>query len=77
MPEKVLLVNSNQMKPVVTPIALDYLGHALRKTGYDVELLDISFSTDIDEDLSLYFSNNFPKVIGVTVRNLDDAYYLS
>ena len=46
--EKVLLINSNQMKPVVTPIALDYLGHALKRMEYEVDLLDLSFSSDID-----------------------------
>ncbi|MFC1716549.1 B12-binding domain-containing radical SAM protein [Candidatus Poribacteria bacterium] len=75
--EKVLLINSNQMKPVVTPIALDYLGHALKKMEYEVDLLDLSFSSNIDADLSEYFRDNSPAVIGVTARNVDDAYYLS
>ena len=75
--EKVLLINSNQMKPVVTPIALDYLGHALKKMGYEVDLLDLAFSSNVDEDLSRYFKGNCPSVIGVTARNVDDAYYLS
>lgn len=75
--EKILLINSNQMKPAVTPIALDYLSHALKKAGHDIELLDMSFSSSIDESLSQYFAANSPAVIGITVRNLDDAYYLS
>ena len=33
--DKILLINPNQMKPVVTPIALDYLGHTLKEIGYD------------------------------------------
>ncbi len=75
--EKVLLINSNRMKPVVTPRALDYLGHALKKTEYEVDLLDLSFSSNVDEDLSEYFRDNSPVVIGITARNVDDAYYLS
>jgi radical SAM superfamily enzyme YgiQ (UPF0313 family) len=74
---KVLLINPNQMKPVVTPIALDYLGHALKKSGYEVHLLDLAFSEDLAADLNSYFRDNSPAVIGVTVRNVDDAYYLS
>ena len=75
--QKVLLINSNQMRPVVTPIALDYLGHALKKMEYDVDLLDLSFASDAGGYLAQYFQSNSPAVIGVTVRNLDDAYYLS
>ena len=75
--EKVLLINLNRMKPVVTPIALDYLGHTLKKMGYGVDLLDLSFSSNVAEDMSRYFSDNAPAVIGITVRNVDDAYYLS
>jgi radical SAM superfamily enzyme YgiQ (UPF0313 family) len=75
--ERVLLINPNRMRPVVTPIALDYLSHALKKTGYGVHLLDLSFSLNVCEDISRYFSDNCPAAIGVTVRNVDDAYYLS
>jgi len=75
--DRVLLVNPNQMKPAVTPIALDYLGHALKKKGYDVDLLDVSFSSDMDADLSRYFSDKSPVAVGITVRNVDDSYYLS
>jgi radical SAM superfamily enzyme YgiQ (UPF0313 family) len=75
--EKVLLINPNRMKPVVTPIALDYLGHALKKSGYGVDLVDLAFSSDVSEDLSSYFKGNSPVAVGVTVRNVDDAYYLS
>lgn len=75
--EKILLINPNRMKPVVTPIALDYLCHALRKAGYAVDLLDLAFSSTVSEDLSSYFKYNSPAAIGITVRNVDDAYYLS
>ena len=74
---KVLLINSNQMRPVVTPIALDYLGHALKKAGFDADLLDMSLASRTGGDLARYFQSNSPAVIGVTVRNVDDAYYLS
>ena len=39
--QTVLLINPNRMKPVVSPIALDYLGHALKKAGYGVDVLDL------------------------------------
>jgi len=74
---KVLLINANQMKPVVAPIALDYIGHALKKSGNSVQLLDLSFSEDINGDTSTCLKHNSPHVIGITVRNVDDCYYLS
>jgi len=74
--ERVLLLNPNLMKPVVTPIALDYLGWVLKKNGYDVDLIDLSFSSDIDKALEQYFNIDFPVAVGITVRNMDDAYYL-
>ena len=75
--ERVLLINPNRMKPAVTPIALDYIGHALKRMGYGVDFLDLAFSSDISQTLSRYFGDNSPAVIGITVRNVDDAYYLS
>ena len=74
---KILLINPNKMKPAIAPIALDYLGHALKKKGYHVDLLDVSFSPDMDADISRYFSHSSPAVVGITVRNVDDSYYLS
>ena len=55
---RVLLVNPNQMKPAVTPLALDYLAHALRESHFRVDLLDLCFSTDPSRDIEQYFAHN-------------------
>jgi hypothetical protein len=34
LPRKVLLVNPNFMKPVVTPVAIDYLAQTLEEKGF-------------------------------------------
>src|SRR5208283_3577289 len=77
MTGKILLVNPNLMKPIVTPVALDYLGIALKNTGFQVDLLDLSFSADIEDDIKKTFQGNHYILVGITVRNLDDSYYAS
>jgi len=74
---KVLLVNPNKMKPVVAPIALDYLADSLQKKDCRVDLLDLAFSSDQGDSLGEYFKINNPDLIGITVRNTDDCYCAS
>jgi radical SAM superfamily enzyme YgiQ (UPF0313 family) len=77
MENKILLVNSNLIKPPVTPIGLDYIGSALGKNGFEVELLDLNFSDNIKEDLRKKLAESSFLALGVTIRNTDDSYYLS
>jgi radical SAM superfamily enzyme YgiQ (UPF0313 family) len=75
--ETILLVNPNQMKPPVTPVALDYLAQSLEEKGFEVEVLDLAFSTDAESDIQSALRRIDPLLIGVTVRNLDDSYLAS
>jgi len=74
---RVLLVNPNRMKPPVAPIALDYLAHALKQSRFQVDLLDLCFSTDIDQDIKSYLTRNDVLAVVVTLRNTDDTYFAS
>jgi len=74
---KVLLVNTNLMKPAIAPIGLDYLASALRNKGYQADLLDLCFAEDFRKAIDEYFKNNSPVVVGITVRNTDDCYFQS
>jgi len=74
---KVCCVNPNQMKPPVAPLALDYLAHALRQKDYQVDLLDLCFSTDIYRDIESYLAHNDVLAVAVTLRNTDDTYLAS
>ncbi len=69
-PTEILLINSNLMKPPVTPVAIDFLASALRDEGYAVRFLDLAFEDDalsaIDRDYLF---------VGVTVRNIDDSFF--
>ncbi len=75
--ETILLVNPNQMKPPVTPVALDYLAQSLEEKGFEVEVLDLAFSVDAELDIQSALRRMAPLLIGVTVRNLDDSYLAS
>ncbi len=75
--EPILLVNPNQMKPPVTPVAIDYLAQSLEENGFEVEALDLAFTADADSDIQSALRRVNPLLIGVTVRNLDDSYWAS
>lgn len=77
MTRPVLLVNPNRMKPPVAPLALDYLGEALRCAGFTVDLLDLCFSEDPIREIQRYFASHEPLLTAVTIRNTDDVYYVS
>ncbi len=71
------MVNPNQMKPPVTPVALDYLAESLDEKKFEVEVLDLAFSTDAERDIRSVLTRMEPLLIGVSVRNLDDSYMAS
>jgi len=71
----ILLVNPNQMKPPVAPIALDYLASALSEIGCKVDILDLCFSVDTFADIRRYFASSSASVIAITLRNTDDTSF--
>ncbi len=73
----VLLVNTNQMKPPVTPIGLDYLADGLERRGYRASVLDLCFADDVGAAIRDGLQNVSPVVVGVTLRNTDDCYFPS
>jgi radical SAM superfamily enzyme YgiQ (UPF0313 family) len=73
---KVLLVNTNLMKPPVAPLGLDYLADRVRAARHEPMLLDLCFSTDIEADIEAACRTG-PDIIGCTVRNTDDCYFAS
>ena len=75
--QRVLLINPNRMKPVITPVAIDYLAESLESHGVDVDFLDLSFSEDVEGDIKRAFSGHPFTAVGITIRNLDDSYCAS
>jgi radical SAM superfamily enzyme YgiQ (UPF0313 family) len=77
MHKLVTLINTNQVKPSIAPIGLDYLHGSLVRAGFEVELLDLCFSEDFEADIANYCSTRRPDFWGVTLRNSDDTYFAS
>jgi tryptophan 2-C-methyltransferase len=73
---RVLLANTNRMKPAVAPVGLDYLADSLRAAGHELTLLDLCFSEDQDRDMAGALVTE-PEIIGVSIRNTDDCYFAS
>jgi len=76
--DKVLLVNPNQMRPPVAPIALDYLASALGGSGFEVDLLDLCFCPnpeDFAPEIDRYFASNSAFAIAITLRNTEDTCF--
>jgi len=71
----VTLINPNKIFPAITPYALDILTTSLEESGFDVEVVDLTFRRDFwREVLVQYFSQRAPLLVGVTIRNTDSIY---
>lgn len=68
-----LLINPNQLKPAVAPLALDYLSNALHGRGIATHILDLCFSCDVPGDLASFLNDRTVDLIGITIRNIDDS----
>jgi len=71
----VTLVNTNQIKPSIAPIAFDYLYPPLSQAGFEVQFLDLCFSDDFKTTIARYCQQTSPHFWGVTMRNTDDTYF--
>lgn len=74
---RVLLVNTNQMRPPIAPIGLDYLADALREQGFEADLLGLCFVDDCQSAIAEYFAEHCVLAVAVTLRNTDDTYFAS
>jgi len=73
----VTLINTNLMKPPISPLGLDYLAQSLEERGFKVDILDLCFSPHPLSQIENYFTKNHPQIVGVTIRNTDDCFYVS
>ncbi len=72
MPEHVLLVNPNRVRPPIAPVAVDYLSSALERRGTAVRVLDLAWSGSVEDDVREALRER-PLLVGLTLRNLDDS----
>lgn len=72
--QPVLLINSNRSRPPVSPVGLEYVGHALLRAGIAVEVLDLAFAGDWQASLA-HALRGEPRAVGISFRNTDDCCY--
>lgn len=72
---QVVLVNSNQWKPAIAPLALDYLGAALEAKGIPYDLLDLCPARDPHRAIREFFGRCRPRIVAISFRNLDDVLF--
>jgi radical SAM superfamily enzyme YgiQ (UPF0313 family) len=71
------LINPDREKPLLAPLALDYLASALRHAGYEPELLDLAFESDWYAATSQAVSKRDILAVVIMIRHLDDGLYNS
>lgn len=71
---KVLLVNANTLRPPVSPVGLEYAGHALAAAGVSVEVADLSFAADWKSAVAAAARGDLIAAC-VSVRNTDDCCF--
>ncbi len=65
------------MIPPIGPIALDYIASNVRKSGIDVEIVDLCLSDDPLRMLENHFDVHNPQLVGISFRNTDDCFWPS
>lgn len=79
MMKKVLLISANQEKAPypVAPIGLLYVANSLKKSMFDVSILDLCFSGNTKGDIKKTIRQKRPDFIGVSLRNVDNLTFPS
>ncbi|MFC2065736.1 B12-binding domain-containing radical SAM protein [Chloroflexota bacterium] len=70
-----LLINTNIVRPPVSPVGLEYVGQALVDAEAPVHILDLAFEPDWKAALEKELAHNEPLAVGLTVRNTDDCCF--
>lgn len=74
---RVILVSVNRESAPcpVAPLGVSYVAGAARSAGHEVEILDLCFSRDIEEDIGRTLRRFVPELIGVSIRNVDNLTF--
>ena len=65
------------MVPPIAPIGLDYIAAAARKTGIDIDVVDLCLADEPLKILQDYFATHSPQLAGLSFRNVDDCFWPS
>jgi len=71
------LINTNRMQPPIAPLGLDYAAEAVRRAGHPVAVLDLCMARAPDADLAEHFAGSETRLVGLSLRNVDDCFWPS
>jgi len=76
MSRPLVLINSNTVKPPVSPVGLEYVAESVSRAGFEVELIDLAMEKDWRQAISSRIPSE-PLAVGMTLRNRDDCSFYS
>jgi radical SAM superfamily enzyme YgiQ (UPF0313 family) len=76
---RILLINSNTRDDLLaaSPIGLSYVATAASRAGHETRVIDLCFAPDTENSLKEGIRTFNPEIIGVSIRNIDNANMLS
>lgn len=69
------LINTNRMRPPIAPVGLDYIAGAVRRAGAAVDVVDLGLAAEPETMLRDYFDRHSPRLVGLSLRNVDDCFW--
>ncbi|MCX9010597.1 MAG: radical SAM protein [Candidatus Methanoperedens sp.] len=74
---RICLVNTNRIKPPISPIGIEYVAEALSAAGHLVSVLDLCWEDHWGTAIARFFKGTDFNLVGVTLRNTDDCAFTS
>ena len=72
---RVALVNTNRIKPPISPLGLEYVAEALLAAGHEVSILDLCWDEQPEKVIPRFFSAQEYGLVGISIRNTDDCSF--
>jgi radical SAM superfamily enzyme YgiQ (UPF0313 family) len=72
-----VLVNPNRLTPPIAPIGLDYVASAAKAAGIPTRVVDLGLVEGDKISALAAFETLSPRLVGVSLRNLDDCFWPS
>jgi len=72
---RVALVNTNRIKPPISPLGLEYVAEALLAAGHEVSILDLCWEEQPEKVIPGFFSTQEYGLVGISIRNTDDCSF--
>ena len=71
----IALINTNQIRPPISPVGLEYIAEALHAAGHEVHVLDLCWEADIASAVAAFYRGRDFNLTGLTLRNTDDCAF--